>query len=434
MRKNALKLLALLAVFSFIAVGCGDDDDSSSASSSESSSSESSSSESSSSESSSSESSSSEEAAAEECEIGPGVSDTEIKLGSSLPLTGNLAALGVQAEFALEATIERINSGGGIAGRTISLTVQDDEFNPEKTVANAQYFIDQVGVFGVWGSIGSAPTVAAIPLHDEAGIMTLFTWSQDTSLFDREAHPYFFSLNPSGYKQAVAFSNYFGNKFDYGSETPVVAGLVLNSPDGEEAAQGVRDGAAGQFEGGTQNWERDATTYQPQLLAMKDAGVTDVYTVVGDTQFAQIIQEMDQVGLDARVWGTNAVVTSNLIDLVGELAEGALAVTVMTGLNADVPGLVQFREEMAAVGASEADLSSASMLAYSGGLVLEQALRDVGECLNADALADALLALEDFSTGGIMAPINFDPATGLGNQGAIIQQVVDGVWVTVDEG
>ena len=111
MRKNALKLLALLAVFSFIAVGCGDDDDSSSASSSESSSSESSSSESS-----SSESSSSEEAAAEECEIGPGVSDTEIKLGSSLPLTGNLAALGVQAEFALEATIERINSSGGIAG------------------------------------------------------------------------------------------------------------------------------------------------------------------------------------------------------------------------------------------------------------------------------------------------------------------------------
>ena len=56
MRKNALKLLALLAVFSFIAVGCGDDDDSSSASSSESSSSASS----------SSESSSSEEAAAEE--------------------------------------------------------------------------------------------------------------------------------------------------------------------------------------------------------------------------------------------------------------------------------------------------------------------------------------------------------------------------------
>ena len=340
----------------------------------------------------------------------------------------------MQAEFALNATIKRINDGGGIAGRTISLTVQDDEFNPEKTVTNAQYFIDQVGVFAVWGSIGSAPTVAAIPLHDEAGIMTLFTWSQDTSLFDREAHPYFFSLNPSGYKQAVAFSNYFGNKFDYGSETPVVAGLVLSSPDGEEAAQGVRDGAAGAFEGGTQTWERDATTYQPQLLAMKDAGVTDIYTVVGDTQFAQIIQEMDQVGLEARVWGTNAVVTSNLIDLVGPLAEGALAVTVMTGLNADVPGLVQFREEMAAVGASEADLSSASMLAYSGGLALEAGLRAVGECLNADALADALLALEDFSTGGIMAPINFDPSTGLGNQGAIIQEVVDGVWTTVDEG
>ncbi len=82
------------------------------------------------------------------------------------------------------------------------------------------------------------------------------------------------------------------------------------------------------------------------------------------------------------------------------------------------------------------DLEQLSFAALDqlGGLVLEQALRDVGYCLNADALAAALLNLKDFSTGGIMAPINFDPDTGLGNQGAIIQQVVDGVWVTVDEG
>ena len=150
MKSKLWKLLAIFAVLSIVAVGCGGDDDDSSSSSS---------SESSSSESSSSESSSSEEAeeAEEACELGRGVSDDMILFGSSQPMTGNLAALGEQAVLAMEVTKERINSGGGINGRMIDFIVQDDAYNPEKTVANAQYFIEQEKVFAIWTSIGSAP-------------------------------------------------------------------------------------------------------------------------------------------------------------------------------------------------------------------------------------------------------------------------------------
>ena len=137
MKSKLWKLLAIFAVLGLIAVGCGDDDDSSSSSSSESSSSESS----------SSESSSSEEAAAEEeCELARGVTDDKILFGSSQPMTGNLAALGEQAVLAMEVTRDRINEGGGIYGRMIEFIVQDDAYNPEKTVANAQYFIEQENV------------------------------------------------------------------------------------------------------------------------------------------------------------------------------------------------------------------------------------------------------------------------------------------------
>ena len=364
--------------------------------------------------------------------LGQGVSDTEIKFGSSQPLTGNLAALGAQTSIALQASIDRMNADGGIHGRMVTIDIQDDGFESEKTVANADYFIGRVGVFGVWASIGSAPLVAALPIHNEADIMTLFPFAQDPAIYDREANPNFFILNPSGGAQAQLFSDYLGNEFDAGGEELKVAVLSLNSPDGESAVQGFKDGAAGAFETASQTWERDATTYQPQLLAMADAGVTDVYTVVGDTQFAQIINEANQVGLEARFWGTNAVVTSGVVDLAGDLAEGAYAFTQSASLSGTDPGIAKFKEEMIAAGASDADLSTTSVLAFSGGLVLEEGLRQAGPCLNNDTLTEALLGLTDFDTGGLMAPINFDPATGLGNNGAIVQQIIDGQWTRIN--
>ena len=105
MKSKLWKLLAIFAVLGLVAVGCGDDDDSSSGSASESSSSESSSSESS-----SSDSESSEAVAEEECELARGVTDDKILFGSSQPMTGNLAALGEQAVLAMEVTRDRITS------------------------------------------------------------------------------------------------------------------------------------------------------------------------------------------------------------------------------------------------------------------------------------------------------------------------------------
>ena len=125
MKKSVFKLLALLAIFSFVAISCGDDDDSSSSSSS---------SESSSSESSSSESSSeaAEEEAAEE-EAGPDPADgcgyaTEgdvpgidkengiFKIGTSQPFTGRAAVAGEALLGGLQMAVDELNENGGIDG------------------------------------------------------------------------------------------------------------------------------------------------------------------------------------------------------------------------------------------------------------------------------------------------------------------------------
>ena len=256
MKSKLWKFLAIFAVLGLVAVGCGGDDDDSSSS----------------------------EAA---CELARGVTADKILFGSSQPMTGNLAALGEQAVLAMEVTRDRINEGGGINGRMIEFIVQDDAYNPEKTVSNAQYFIEQENVFAIWASIGSATLKAALPLHDESNTPSLFPWAQDLSFYDVNNHPLFFSVNPPAYAQTKGFGNYLVENF--GTDGVKVGLMTINSVDGEQTVQGYKDSTGGDLLVDEQTWERDSTTYGPQILSFIDSGVTDVYVGTGDTQFAQFL-------------------------------------------------------------------------------------------------------------------------------------------------
>ncbi len=438
MKIMLFKLLALLAVFTLIAAACGDDDDDATQAGSEPAAEEPAAEEPAAEEPAAEEPAAEEPAAEEpaaeepvvECELARGVSDDTILFGSSMPLTGNLAALGADATFAIEMTAKRINDAGGIYGRMIEIIVQDDEYNAEKTTANSQYFIDREEVFAIWASIGSAPLVSAIPLHDESNTPTLFPWAQDLSLYDIEAHPLFFSVNPPAYAQTKGFSDYLKNNFDT-SETRVGL-LTINSVDGEQTVNGFKDGLGGDLLVSEQTWEPDATTVLPQVLALSDAGVTDVYIGTGDALFAQFLQEADQLGLEARFWGSTGTITANTIALAGDLAEGAYGVNVIaSGSAVEVPGIAAYNAEMKAAGAEDDQIGTASLLAYTGGLVLEEALNRAGECLTIDSFVEAMESIKDFDTGGIMAPLNFSADNHLGNNGVVMLKVIDGVWVGI---
>ncbi len=447
MRRSLLKLLALLALFSLVAAACGDDDDATQASgddtsessddssgddgSGDDSSGDDSSDDDSSGDDSSGDDSSGDDGAATECPAQRGVTDTSIKFGSSMPLTGALAALGADATFAIEMTADRINEAGGINGRMIEIVVQDDEYNAEKTTANSQFFIDREEVFAIWASIGSAPLVSAIPLHDEAEVLTLFPWAQDLSLYDVNEHPLFFSVNPPAYAQTKGFSDYVAENFP--GEDIKVGLMTINSVDGEQTVQGYKDGLGGDLLVSEQTYEGDATTALPQVIAFDDAGVTDVYIGTGDALFAQFLQEADQIGLEARFWGSTGTITQNTIELAGDLAEGAYGVNVIASASAtDQPGIAAYNDEMLAAGADPAQIGTASLLAYTGGLVLEEALNRAGECLTTQSFVDAMHSIQDFETGGIMPPLSFAPDNHLGNNGIVLLQVQGGEWTQIN--
>ena len=65
---------------------------------------------------------------------------------------------------AMQAVADEINAAGGLLGRKIMLTVEDDETNPEAAVRAAHKLVDVDKVPVIMGTWASAVTMAVAPV------------------------------------------------------------------------------------------------------------------------------------------------------------------------------------------------------------------------------------------------------------------------------
>jgi branched-chain amino acid transport system substrate-binding protein len=91
----------------------------------------------------------------------PGITDTEITIGLFAPMSGQLAAFGLDALQAAKMWYEEANKKGGIHGRKIKVLVEDDKCSPNDVVAVVKKFITVDKVFLVNGGSCTAAAVAA---------------------------------------------------------------------------------------------------------------------------------------------------------------------------------------------------------------------------------------------------------------------------------
>ena len=90
---------------------------------------------------------------------GPGASDTEIKVGQTMPYSGPASAYGVigKAEVAY---IRMINEHGGVNGRKITLISLDDGYSPPKTLEQTRRLVEADQVLAIFDTVGTAPNSA----------------------------------------------------------------------------------------------------------------------------------------------------------------------------------------------------------------------------------------------------------------------------------
>jgi branched-chain amino acid transport system substrate-binding protein len=100
----------------------------------------------------------------------PGVTDTEIKVGTFGPLTGPVYIYGKLTMNGVEVYFNKLNEKGGIHGRKLVLVREDDLCKPEGAIAAVKKLVYEHKVFAIIGGGCSNSTLAARPEIEKAGV------------------------------------------------------------------------------------------------------------------------------------------------------------------------------------------------------------------------------------------------------------------------
>jgi branched-chain amino acid transport system substrate-binding protein len=107
----------------------------------------------------------------------PGITATEVKIGSHQPLTGVAAPGYSEIAPAANAYFQWVNAHGGVYGRKINFTFLDDGYNPANTTSVVRQLVLQDGVFAIFDGLGTPTHLAVLNYLNTEKIPDLFVAS-----------------------------------------------------------------------------------------------------------------------------------------------------------------------------------------------------------------------------------------------------------------
>ena len=111
----------------------------------------------------------------------PGITDDQILIGGTVPLSGDEVAYAAVARGA-DAYFKYINSRGGVRGRQIKYLYVDDAYNPSETVRKTRELVQDDKVFAIFNSVGTEHVLAVRPYLNSVGVPQLFVGSGHSRL------------------------------------------------------------------------------------------------------------------------------------------------------------------------------------------------------------------------------------------------------------
>src|SRR5262249_15142819 len=120
---------------------------------------------------------------------GPGVTDKEIKIGTTTPFSGPASAYSAGAASAT-AWFPKINDEGGVNGRKINYVALDDGYSPPKTVEQVRKLIESEEVLFLVNDVGTATNNAVVKYINQKQVPHLFIGTGATMFNDPEKFPW----------------------------------------------------------------------------------------------------------------------------------------------------------------------------------------------------------------------------------------------------
>ncbi len=221
----------------------------------------------------------------------PGVTATEIRIGSTAAYSGPASAYGVIGR-AHTATWQWFNDQGGIAGRKIKFISYDDSYNPAKTVEQVRRLVERDEVACLCNTLGTAANSAILQYVNRRKVPHLFVGSGADKFQDPKTYPWSIGWQPSYRVEAQIFTKYMLK-----TKPDAKIGILYQNDDfGKDYLDGMRDVLGERFgKVTTASYEVTDATIDSQAISLQGAGVDALLTAATPKFAAQIIRKLAEM-------------------------------------------------------------------------------------------------------------------------------------------
>ena len=340
-----------------------------------------------------------------------GVTDTEIKIGTLLPLSGNAAAAwGVPLSRGMQAYYAYINDQGGIYGRKIELIVGDNQFSGPVASEVARKLVGQDNVFAIQGSLGMTAHSAIYKYLEESGVPDMFILAGDKKWTDPVARNRFTFL-VDFFIEGRILGRYIAENFDGGK-----LGILAENDDfGKEGEEGLKQGLKDEnanMEIVTGYYDETQNDVTAQVQRLKNANVDVIGVYAMPVQAASLMH----TARETLGWDVPIVITgTDAVEILGALAgysniEGAVSVVFgYQTFETDQPGIAKHLQIMAEY-APDVTPSNLTLVGQAVSEAMVRVLKQAGPNLTRGSFLDAAESMCEFVCSTCMVPASLSPS------------------------
>jgi branched-chain amino acid transport system substrate-binding protein len=216
-------------------------------------------------------------------QYGPGVTDSEIKIGNTCFYTGPASSYGTIGK-AMAAYYRMVNDQGGVNGRKITFLSYDDAYSPPKTVEQTRRLVEEDGVLLDAGPLGTPTNSAIWHYMNQKKVPQLFVSTGATKWDDPKGHPWTIGWQPNYQSEGRIYATFIMKEKPDGK----IAVLYQNDDFGKDYLKGLKDGLGEKAKSMVvieASYETTDPTIESQVVSMKSAGC-DVFVNTGIPKFA----------------------------------------------------------------------------------------------------------------------------------------------------
>ena len=368
---------------------------------------------------------------------GPGVTDTEIKIGQTVPYSGPISNLSSFGRMET-AYLRMINASGGINGRKVTLVSLDDAFAPPKTVEQTRKLVESDGVLAIVGSFGSPTNLAVAKYLNSRKVPQILLLASSPKLDDPENLPWTTTFMMPQPVEARIYAEYLLR-----ARPDAKIAVIYENDDlgkgqlaGFKAALGPRASA---MIVGEAAYDVTEPTIDSQIVTLKASGADTLFHASNARFAAQALRKAHELG-----WKVQHVLLSGVSGIStvlrpAGLAASAGAVTALWLKSPENPiwdgddGMKEYRAFMKEWAPNE--IIEEAVFAYSTAQMIVEVLKKCGDDLSRENLIKEATNIQGFQPSTFLPglTINVTPSNRIGWKKARMARFDGTRWVLFDD-